>query len=410
MLKVKFSPIPFIATVLICMGFSACVQGNGDGGASIQMPVLGGNDIVEEEPQEEPFVDEWVLPIVIAVTGFDSDAGLAAAWGFDYGIKTVNEQGGIRGLPVRMAIRDVASSDTEVVAEIESAAAAHALAIMGPPTEALYKAGERTFFNAKMPTIGAATSENTREFSKPYAISCITEPSSETISAVESWIQRERFSKVCIFVSPIYSDRNVYAEASFAASRVEIVDKIELGNEAFDAASVAERAYLSGAEAYYIDTSSEDILRIIRQLKFIMGEEASKLKILCGPQAANYEFLESTTDDEMVGFSVWSTQDPNKNMEKRRVFEEAFSKHIDDLAYFDLTVDYCQSALMLKQAIDKLGLTGYPRVLAGERAALAEYLYDSDVITTDQGDFITRAGNKLKVASLYRITENGFEK
>ena len=406
MLKLKSFSFAILVLLVVCIIFSGC--GLGDGGV-IPLPFGSGSE-PDEEDLPEPAVEEWVLPIIVAVTGFDSNFGRAAAWGFDYGIKTVNEQGGIRGLPVKMAIRDVASSDLEVVTEINIAAAESALAIMGPPTKDLYEAGEATFFNAKMPAIGAATDKNARDFNRPYAISCITEPSSETISAVESWVRAEHLTKVCIFFSPIYGDRNAYAEATFVAGGVEIVEKFELGNEAFDAASIAEKAFSSGADAYYIDTNSEDTLRIIRQLKFLAGEEeAGNLKILCGPQAANKEFLDSAEEGELIGASVWATQNPNKNMEKRRAFEEAFVKSIDDSSLFDLTVDYCQSALMLKQAIDKLGLTGDRTMLAGEREALAGYLYDSDVITTDQGDFITRGGNKLKVASVYKITANGFE-
>ena len=406
MVKLKYSSFVILVLIVVCIVFSSCGLGEGD---VIRMP-FGNGPEADEEDLPEPAVEEWVLPIIVAVTGNDSDFGRAAAWGFDYGIKTVNEQGGIRGLPVKMAIRDVASSDLEVVTEINIAAAEGAIAIMGPPTKDLYEAGEATFFSAKLPAVGAATDRNARESNRPYAISCITEPSSETISAVESWVRAEQFKKVCIFSSPIYSDRNAYAEATFIAGGVTIVEKFELGNEAFDAASIAEKAFFSGADAYYIDTNGEDTLRIIRQLKFLAGEEeANNLKILCGPQAANKEFVDSAEEGELPGVRVWATQDPNKNMEKRRVFEDAFNKSIDNASLFDLTVDYCQSALMLKQAIDKLGPTGDRKMLAGEREALAEYLYDSDVITTDQGDFITRAGNKLKVASLYKITENGFE-
>ena len=407
-MKLKFSPVfGLVSLLFVVMTFLSCARGV-SGDTVIQLPMGNTPENIEDDTFPKPILDEWELPIVVAVTGQESDSGLAAAWGFDYGIKVVNEQGGIRGLPVKMTIRDVTSSDVEVVVEINSAAASDALVIMGPPTEDLYRAGEKTFFNARMPAIGAATNKNIRDFNRPYAISCITEPSSETISAVESWIQAERFSNVCIFVSPIYKDRNAYAEATFNAWNKDVLEKFELGNDAFDAASIAEKAFLSGAEAYYIDTGSEDTLRIIRQLRFLAGEEADKLKILCGPLVANYEFLESTEEGELIGIRVWATQDPNKNMEKRKAFEEAYNKYFDTFTFFDLTIDYCQSALMIKQAIDKLGLTGDSRTLAEEREALANYLYDSDVITTDQGDFITRAGNKLKVASVYRITENGF--
>jgi hypothetical protein len=101
--------------------------------------------------------------------------------------------------------------------------------------------------------------------------------------------------------------------------------------------------------------------------------------------------------------------DPNKDGDKRKAFTEAFEKNIGDFGYYSIAVDYYQSALMLKQAIDTLGLTGSPEVLAAEREKLAIYLFNSGLFTTDQGNFIIEAGSKLTAAKLYKITEKGFE-
>jgi len=352
------------------------------------------------------------LPIVVSITGAESDAGVAAAWGFDYGVKVVNEQGGIRGLPVRITIRDAASSDTAVTSEIGSAAA-DALIVLGPPTAALYKAGEQAFYSAGMPAVGAATDTERREIYRPFAISCITTAGSDAVSAVETWVRVERVTKVCIFYSPLQAERTGSAEATFKASGIEVVEKIELANESFDAASVAERAMAFGADAFYLDLNANDSLRIVKQLRFLAEEnaetEAADLKILCGPQAADKELIGSEEAIDMLGVRVWATYDPNKDGEKRKVFEDAYSKNIGDFAYYSIAVDYYQSALMLKQAIDTLGLTGAPGALADERSQLAAYLYDTGLVTTDQGDFIIESGNKLTTVRLYTITETDFQ-
>ena len=361
-----------------------------------------------DENQPTPAVFEWELPIVVSVTGMDSDTGLTAAWGFDYGIKAVNEAGGIRGLPVRITLRDAGSSNTEIISEIETLAA-NSLVIMGPPTEAAYKTGGQAFFNAGMPAIGAATDISSRSTFQPFAISCISDPLNTADSVAATWVRLEQFTTACIIYSPTYSERIDNIEDALIFVGKEIVEKIEIGNDIFDAASIAERAFDSEADVFYIDINGEDTLRIITQLRHIAGENADKLRILCGPSAADKELIESAKEGDMYGVRVWTTIDPLKDVEKRKAFDEAFDKSIGEPAYRSLAVDYYQSAIMIKQAIETLGIASEPGALYEERAILAHWLYDSELIHTDHGDFINLDGGKNIEAKFFRITEKGLQ-
>jgi len=372
---------------------------------------LTGNSVIEGEGDDglpKPTAQEWNLPIVASITGVDLETGLAAAWGFDYGIRTVNEMGGIRGLPVRITVRDAASSMAEVASEIE-ALTPDSLVIMGPPVETYFRAGEQVFFNARIPAIGAATDANNRNAHRPFAISCITDPKITAESVVATWVRIERFTNVCIISAPRNSELAEDIEFALVYTGKEIVEKIEVGNEAFDAATIADRAYASNAEAFYIDMSGEDTLRIITQLRFIAGENADKLRILCGPWAADKELIESAKEGDMYGVHVWTTYDPLKDVERRRAFDEAFEKNVGEHVHRSLALDYYQSALMLKQAIETLALTSEQESLKVERVILADWLYNSESIHTEHGDFIVLEGGKIMEVKIFRITEKGFE-
>ena len=355
-----------------------------------------------------PAVSEWEMPVIVSITGADSREGLAAAWGFDYGVKVVNEQGGFRGVPVKITIRDAASSDTEVTSDITSASS-DALIIMGPPTEALYSAGGPSFFDAKTPVVGAATDETTRSSFQPFAISCISDSGSEAVSAIDAWVQATRFTKVCMIYSPANEARAGLAETELSAQGKEVVKKTEIGSEAFDAASVADAAYNSGADAWYIDMTGEDALRLVKQLRFLASDTTGKLNILCGPAAVDSITLDPETLGEIVGIRVWSTLDPTKDVEKRKTFEDAFNKNVDDPDYYSVAVDYYQAALMLKPAFEALGLTGSADSLATEREELAAYLYNSGLISTDQGDFVIVNGDKQIASKIYKLTDKGYQ-
>ena len=414
--KKLFSSNVLIALLVVCVLFSTGLIGCtpetalDDSGNGTPAPGGATGEGGEEDALPAPTVTEWVLPIVVSITGAESDAGLAAAWGFDYGIKVVNEQGGIRGIPVRITIRDAASSDTTVTTEIGSAAA-DALIVIGPPTESLYKAGEQAFYSAGMPAVGAATDNDRRELYQPFAISCITTLGSDAVSAAETWVRAEHLTKVCMFYSPAYAERTARAEETLLASGIEVVEKIEIANASFDAVKLTDKAIASSADAFYVDLNKDDTLRVVKQLKFSAGagDAAGAHKILCGPQVAAKELIGDEEAADLIGVRVWAMYDPNKDNEKRRVFEEAYNKNIEDPAYYSIAVDYYQSALMLKQAIDTLGLTGAPDVLAEEREKLAAFLYNTGLITTEQGDFIIESGSKETAVRLYTVTDKDFQ-
>ena len=394
--------IAVVITVAILIVLASVPAVNNAGtGSSLQ---AGSGDTEEEEEElPSPVISEWELPIVVSITGADSSMGLAAAWGFDYGIKVLNEMGGIQGIPVRISVRDAASSIAEVTSEIE-ALTPDALAIMGPPTEAAYKAGGQAFFNARMPAIGAAIDASNRSVYQPFAISCITDPSAITQGIIETWLSIDEFATVCIIYSPLNSERVESIETALTSEEIEIVEMIEIGNEAFDAATVADKAYASGAEAFYIDMNGEDTFRIVAQLRYIAEDDTNSRTILCGPLAADKELIETAPEGELEGIRVWTTLDPGKEAEKRRAFSEAFDKNVGDLAYRSLAVDYYQSAFMLKQAIETLALISDPDALPDEREILANWLFNSESIHTDQGDFFVLDGGKIIETKLYTIT------
>ena len=374
-------------------------------GADVSSGAEDDADATENLPN--PAVDDWELPIVVSVTGSDSASGRAAIEGFNYGIKNINETGGIRGLPVNITVRDTASNISEVSSEIEMLTS-DSLVIMGPPVETAYKAGVQAFFNAGLPTVGAATDANNRDAYQPFAISCITEPELTAESMAAAWTLTESFTKVCILYAPMSADRVEIIE-DVLINEGKVTERMEIGNEAFDAATIAENAYSTGADAYYIDTIGEDIFRIITQLRFAAGENAGNLKILCGPLAADKELLNAPEGFDVYGVQVWTTVDPGQDVEKRKAFNETMDNSIDDPAYYPLAVDYYQSALMLKQAFETLALTREPETLIDERLLLAGWLFNSERIHTEFGDFHVSAGGKIIEAKLYTITEKGFQ-
>ena len=93
MAKKVFSSSVLTVLLISCLVLSlelfGCTPGTISGLSFSNGQAVNGSEVSEAE-YIPPAVDGWVLPIIVSITGSESDAGLAAAWGFDYGVKVVN--------------------------------------------------------------------------------------------------------------------------------------------------------------------------------------------------------------------------------------------------------------------------------------------------------------------------------
>ncbi len=127
--------------------------------------------------------------------------------------------------------KDAASNESTVSTEIATFSS-NALLMMAPSTEHLFNAGEQAFYSVKMPAVGAATDSERREVNKPFAISCIADPNSASVSAAETWLRTEQFGSVYMFYAPINEKRTEGAEVAFiAAEKTGIREIISLDKD-----------------------------------------------------------------------------------------------------------------------------------------------------------------------------------
>jgi ABC-type branched-subunit amino acid transport system substrate-binding protein len=384
--------------------------GNDDGG-------FGGSAQGVQSPEDASpvAVREWYFVMLTDVTGMSAEEGVAAAWGFDYGVKAINESGGVRGISVRSATRDTASVASNAASEMTAVAEGHgvdggALLVLGPVLSDEYDAAAPIFTEAHIPAIGYATDAEALQYYAPYAVSSAAASGEAAGNAVSAWIAGDSgIRKIAmVYDSSIYSIngnaehvKNVIAEAG-----LELAGTVETGGDSFDAAGVAETVFGFDADAYYIDLSGDGNKRVAEQLAHLNGDSAPKLLI----GSLNVDLSQFLDIAEMSSdkVSFWSEYDPIADGERIQEFNAAFASAIGSNHYYNIAVNYCQAARFAQQAIEELGLTGDPAHLTEERDKLAVYLRDCSLVRTPLGDYETIAGRKITHFRIYQIKDGTF--
>lgn len=379
---------------------SLFASGNGSASGGTESALTQGGD---------PVAVEWTFPILSAVTGTDGDSGVAAAWGLDYGIQQINETGGIRGVFVKSVVKDTSGSATKAEAEMTSLAQ-NSLVVFGPAGEQEFDAAHRAAAEERIANIGYVASESVIGEFAPFIISCSAEPGKDAQAALTDWFaQNPNVTSLCVLYDPSLpsaADRLGGVRTLLAgADGVSLAGVIEIGNTAFNAASVAETALDTDADAYYIEAGGESFVRLVAQLR---NDNVPAEQILGGASAASaslFDYAESSgMSEDIEGVSIWSLSDPAK-MQTWQVFEKASETHVD-AAQLEIAADYYEAAFLVKLAIEALGITGDPMLVGQERERLATWLYNTDEISSPRGTFRIENGEKVIHPRLLRI-ENG---
>ncbi|GHU68400.1 hypothetical protein AGMMS49983_21000 [Clostridia bacterium] len=398
-----------VLLILLAVPGSADRVSQGDSGLNLGSGSQTSKDIAEPLPVA---TREWYFELLTDVTGANEGAGDAAAWGFDYGVKAINETGGVRGVSVRWAVRDTASDQAKAASEMTTVVEStdpKVLLVFGPIEPFEYKAAAPAFSSAHIPAIGNADGDTLQNFAG-YAISIAAAPGETAGKAVSSWISHDSsIQKVAlIYDSSVGSlrDNAERAKAVITEAGLSVAVTVEASGDTFDAAGVAGAAYGTDADAYYIDLTGDGNKRVVEQLVYMNGDVAPS--VLMGSLDASVVQLPEIAALNSEKVYIWSEFDPEADAEKRLLFDTAFDAAIGNGRYYNIAADYCQAASFVCQAVEELGLTGDPARAAEERDQLSAYMRDCAQVSTPLGVYSTSGGAKIATSRLFQIKDGKF--
>ena len=352
-------------------------------------------------------VDEWEIPMLSILTGPIAFAGIPAGWGAQYAVDEINASGGIRGVPVKLSMCDTAFDPAKAV-ECYSKAIPGSLVVIGPLDGVGTAAGSQSIKEAKITNIADASDADMRAMMAPYGVSYFQDNGKAMSKISLKWIEMNPYiKKVAVFYMPPQPTsqttfevvNKTLTDAGHEVIPVEFMpDETDFGPTVVKAINAGADGYICAAlEPHYIAIGKELYNRGITEGTGLLGTFACT-----GPElfTVGKGFLENCYTQENH-----NPVDPNPAWQKVMA---AYDKEFPGQVPPATVLEFYDAVYLVKQAIEELKITGDPKKLDEERAAMSEYLYNTGEIQGLQYPYKMVNGDKIAPVFLLQIKDNAY--
>ncbi len=354
-------------------------------------------DSAEESSDIQVAVDEWYIPVLSAVTGTIAYVGKPASWAAEYAVEQINAAGGINGVPVTIEIFDT-QFDTAEVASCLSQVVDDALIVVGPMDAPGGEVAGQIIYDALVPNIGTYSYEDSRTAYSPYAIAYMTDSEEGEVLAAEKWLAlNPDIESVVIFTCP--SDSSQVASTELLTEYlesvgIELAGVVEVETDTLDCGPAAVQALNYGADGYISVLRADECAKVVSELRSRGVDEGRRITV--GFSAYSDNYISVVGAEALDGTYIWNKLDPNYEGEEWQALVAAYQEDFDgDSPVSNPVPDFYNALIAIKQCFEDLGITGAADVADEEKAAIAEWLYNSPEIEGIQGTFYWENGKKI---------------
>lgn len=342
-------------------------------------------------------VSEWVIPVLSAETGAIAFVGKPASWAAQYAASVINEQGGINGVPIKVVTYDTKFDTAEAVSAM-SQVVDDSLIVVGPMDAPGGQAAGQLAFDARVANIAAYSYADVRAEYSPYAISYMTDSEEGDWLAAQQWKKlNDDIKTVVIFTCPTDSSQMATTkllEENLPSIGIEVLKVVEVETGTLDCGPAAIQAINAGADGYISVVRADENAKVVAELRARGVEEGRR--ITCGFSSYSSNYIDVVDAGALEGTYIWNKLDPSYNGAEWNTLVEAYKKDFDGAAPTSNPVpDFYNALMAIKQCYEELGITGDPAKYDEEKTAIAEWLYNSPVITGIQGDYQWVDGKKI---------------
>jgi branched-chain amino acid transport system substrate-binding protein len=148
------------------------------------------------------------------------------------------------------------------------------------------------------------------------------------------------------------------------------VEKVEVPTDAVTFAPLVVKALDMKPDGIVFVCNAEKAGKIIKELK---GRGWTAMNHLLVFSSADAPELYTTGGADINGVVVYNYINPDVDNPRWNAFKAAFAADHNGMAPFSLSPNYYDAVYMIKEAIEKTGVTGNPKMLAEERKKIADY-------------------------------------
>ncbi len=352
-------------------------------------------------------VSEWEIPVLSAVTGPVAFVGEPAAWAAEYAAEIINADGGIRGVPVKVEVYDDEFS-AEIGAQIASTLVDDSIFILGCLAAPVSLAIGQIVYDAQVPNVGSYSYQGIRDDYAPYVYGYMSDSEEGDLDMCTMWCDKFDYESIVFFYTPSDSSQSATKEkfeAELPGAGIEIAGYVEIETGTLDVGSAAIQALNYGADAYYIVSRKDEAAKIINELRDRGVENGEQI----GASFAAYDSgLIDLCGENAEGIYIWNKLDPTYSGEVWQALSEAYVADMESDPVFPPIRGFYDSMIALKQCFEELEITGDPAKADDERAAIAEWFYNSPEIEGCQGTFYWENGKMMTSPSVFTVKDGQF--
>ncbi len=315
---------------------------------------------------------EWRIPFLDCLTGPIASIGEYLAWGAERAALEINKAGGIAGKPVRIVQIDTGLDPQKGSVEM-ARIVRDSLAALGPVPEPVIMAAMPIAVENKMMSFTATTSLEYAEKYFPWSISWFPSTEAALPLLVAAWGRQFTDMKTAIqFVEP-YGPWPGMAKAHSAGLvglGITILPDIEVPSDAVALSPLIVKALAQKPDGIVFACNPEKIAKIIKELKNRGWTKMDHLLIFGSGDAPE---LYAVGGNDIDGAQIYNYINPNLDSPRWNAFKEAYMKDHKGELPPSLSSNYYDAVYMIKEAIEKTGVTGDPGKLKEERKKIADY-------------------------------------
>ena len=358
--------------------------------------------------QAKVVAKEWTIPFLDCLTGPIASIGEYLLWGASYAAKEMNAAGGIAGRPVKVIGVDTALDPQKGSVEM-ARIVKDTLVALGPVPEPVIMAAMPIAVENEMMSITASTSLEYADKFFPWTVSWFP-PTDVTLSgAASAWAKQFGDIKQVVQFIERYGPWPDIADAhvkGLKAVGVKLLNPVDVPSDAVTFGPLVVKALEQNPDGIIFVCNGSKVGKIIMDLRSRGWKKMDHLLVFW---SADTPELYATGGAGLNGVQIYNANNPNLDTPRWNAFRKAYGQDHNGEQPPSLSTNYYDAVYMIKEAMEKTGVTGDPKKLKAERKKIADYcanvknfkglLFDWDMkdgIPTNKPTFLLTIENGAK--------------
>ncbi|MEW5814689.1 MAG: ABC transporter substrate-binding protein [Spirochaetota bacterium] len=335
-----------------------------------------------EEKKPEPaksgvVVNEWEIPFLNVLTGPIASIGAYLQWGAEQAAREINAAGGIAGKPVKIGKIDTGMSPETGSVEMGKIVKT-ALVAMGPVPETVIMASMPIAVENQFMSMTATTSYEYAVKFFPWSISWFPPTEERLATVITGWVEEVGLKgKSAVQFIENYGPWPGMAKAhslGLTKGGARELNNIDVPQDAVTFGPLVVKALEQKPDALIFACNAEKVAKIIIELKNRGWKNMNNILVF---NSADDVPLYATGQANLAGVMLYNYTDPNLNTPRWTRYREAYKAAFTGGDPPPLSTHYYDAVYMIKDAIEKTGVTGDPARLKEERAKIRDYCYNA---------------------------------